>query len=143
VWQVAFLAAFAIIYGLHDARVSMSGTLLAATLYNTFKRLVWALSLGWVIFACVKGYGGPVNDFLSWSVFAPLSRLTYCSFLFHMSIIYIFSSSVLSTFPNDFRQAVQYLFSARLLLDKPAAQKYALYATEIKFKNNFFLELAR
>ena len=107
VWQIAFLAAFAIVYGLYDARVSMSGTLLAATLYNTFQRMVWALALSWVIFACVKGYGGPINDFLSWSVFAPLARLTYCSYLFHMSVLQIFSTSVLSTFSSDFRQASQ------------------------------------
>ncbi len=104
-WQVAFLAAFANIYGLHDARVNMNGTLLAATFYNIFKRLGWSLALCWVIFACAKGYGGPVNDFLAWSVFAPLSRLTYCSYLFHMSVLQIFSASVLSTFPNDFRKA--------------------------------------
>lgn len=103
VWQMAFLAAFSIIYGLYNARVSMNGTLLAATFYNTFQRMVWALALSWVIFSCVKGYGGPVNEFLSWSVFAPLSRLTYCSYLFHISIINIFAASVLSTFPSDFR----------------------------------------
>jgi peptidoglycan/LPS O-acetylase OafA/YrhL len=106
-WQAAFLTGFAVVYGLHDARVSLTGTLLAATIYNTFQRLAWPLALSWVIFACVKGYGGPINDFLSWPVFGPLSRLTYCSFLFHISILEIFAGSVLSTFAKDFREAVQ------------------------------------
>jgi peptidoglycan/LPS O-acetylase OafA/YrhL len=106
-WQAAFLTGFAVVYGLHNARVSLTGTLFAATFYNTFQRLAWPLALSWVIFACVKGYGGPINDFLSWSIFGPLSRLTYCSYLFHISILEIFGASVLSTFAKDFRDAVQ------------------------------------
>ena len=102
-WQVAFLTGFAVVYGLHDARVTTTGTLIAATFYNAFQRLAWPLALSWVIFACVKGYGGPINDFLSWSAFAPLSRLTYCSYLFHISVQQIFGASVLSTFASDFR----------------------------------------
>jgi hypothetical protein len=106
-WQVAFLSAFAVVYGLHNERLSMNGTLVVATLYNTFQRMVWALALSWVIFACVKGYGGPVNEFLSWPVFGVLSKLTYCSFLFHISILEILAASMLSSFPSDFRHAAQ------------------------------------
>ena len=47
-----------------------------------------------------QGYGGLVNDFLSWSAFAPLSRLTYCCYLIHLEILPMFSFSVL-TYPND------------------------------------------
>eukprot|EP00088_Acartia_fossae_P071930 TRINITY_DN9986_c0_g1_i1.p1 TRINITY_DN9986_c0_g1~~TRINITY_DN9986_c0_g1_i1.p1 ORF type:complete len:242 (+),score=44.12 TRINITY_DN9986_c0_g1_i1:32-727(+) len=71
-------------------------------MYNTFQRLAWNGALAWVIFSCVKGYGGMINEFLSWSAFAPLSRLTFCSYLIHMNVITMFGSSVLATFPNDF-----------------------------------------
>jgi len=99
-WQVSFLAAFAVVYGLHDLRSGGKTTLFMATAYNAFQRLAWAFSLAWVIFSCTKGYGGPVNDFLSWSAFGPLSRLTYCCYLVHMEVLPMFALSVL-TYPND------------------------------------------
>ena len=52
------------------------------------------------LFNICQGYGGPVNDFLAWPVFAPLSRLTYCCYLIHMEILGMFGLSVLS-YPND------------------------------------------
>ena len=65
------------------------------------------MAIGWVIFSCVKvnklvkfnlqtvhivsqGYGGIVNDFLSWSFWAPLSRLTYSCYLIHMEVTLVF-----------------------------------------------------
>ena len=45
----------------------------------------WGLCLSWVVFACVKGYGGPVNDFLSWGLWAPISKISFMTYLFHMS----------------------------------------------------------
>jgi len=101
-WQAAFLAAFSVVYGLHDARSSQQMTLFTATVYNALQRLAWAGSLSWVIFSCVKGYGGLVNEFLSWSAFAPLSRLTFCTYLIHIEIEGMFAFSVLAAFPNDF-----------------------------------------
>lgn len=53
----------------------------AGLMYAGLSRLAWGVSVGWVIFACVKGYGWLVNDFLSWKVFMPLGRLCYCAFL--------------------------------------------------------------
>jgi len=39
--------------------------------------------LAWITFACSIGYGGPVDAFLSWKAWMPLSRLTYCAYLMH------------------------------------------------------------
>ena len=101
-WQVAFLAAFAVVYGLYDTKVTNYITLFEATFYNTFQRIAWNGSVGWVIFSCVKGHGGMVNDFLSWSFFTPLSKLTFTTYLIHIQIQNIFISSILSSYPNDF-----------------------------------------
>lgn len=49
--------------------------------YAAISRPLWGFSIGWVIFACIKGYGGLINRFLSWSVFMPLGRLTFCVYL--------------------------------------------------------------
>ena len=37
------------------------------------------------MFACVKGYGGPINDLLSWGLWAPISKISFMTYLFHMS----------------------------------------------------------
>ncbi|PSN39086.1 hypothetical protein C0J52_07350 [Blattella germanica] len=57
-----------------------------SSIYTALSRPSWALGVGWVAYACVFGYGGPVNTFLSWSFFQPLSRLSYCVFLVHMAV---------------------------------------------------------
>ena len=100
-WQVAFLAAFAVVYGLHDANATGTITLFAATMYNTFQRIGWNGAVSWVIFSCTKGYGGIINEFLSWSAFVPLSKLTFTTYLIHIQIQGMFAAYVLSTFPND------------------------------------------
>ncbi|CAG7722835.1 unnamed protein product [Allacma fusca] len=49
--------------------------------YAGLHRFVWALSISWIIFACVNGYGGWVNKILSLKIFIPLGRLTYTLYL--------------------------------------------------------------
>lgn len=61
-------------------------TTLESAFYLAFHRVGWGLGLAWIVFACVHGYGGPVNTFLCWSVFQPLGKLTYCTFLVHLAI---------------------------------------------------------
>merc|ERR1712241_894805 len=41
-----------------------------------------------------KGYGGLVNDFLSWGFFAPLSRLTFFMYLIHLDFERMFYGSM-------------------------------------------------
>ena len=65
-------------------------TTVAAVLWASFGRLAWAMGVSWIIFACVTGNGGLINSFLSWSLFAPLSRLTYAIYLIHYPMILLF-----------------------------------------------------
>ncbi|XP_072938954.1 nose resistant to fluoxetine protein 6-like isoform X2 [Epargyreus clarus] len=62
-------------------------------LYNSFLRPTWAMSLGWIIFACAKGYGGPVNWFLSLRVWKLPARLSYAMYLFHFSLMVVVNNS--------------------------------------------------
>ena len=82
-WQVAFLCAFLVVYGLHDARVTTSLSLFDTMMLKTFQRIAWNGAIAWAIFSCVKGYGGIINEFLSRSAFAPFSRLTFSAYLIH------------------------------------------------------------
>ena len=61
--------------------------------YDGLKYLCWSLCLGWVVIACIKGHGGPINTFLSSRVFAILGRLTYMVFLINQDMILIFYNS--------------------------------------------------
>ena len=54
--------------------------------YQTWARAAWGLCLCWLTFACVKGHGGLVNSFLSWGLWAPVSRVSFMTYLFHMSL---------------------------------------------------------
>ncbi|XP_061727277.1 O-acyltransferase like protein-like isoform X2 [Cydia pomonella] len=45
-------------------------------------RSCWALALGWLIFACTQGYGGPVNWFLSLGLWRYVARVSYAMYLF-------------------------------------------------------------
>jgi len=64
-------------------------------LYAGCHRFVWGCAVAWVIYACHNKCGGIISMILSWKIWIPLSRLTYCSFLMHLEIIYIY------TFPKE------------------------------------------
>lgn len=51
--------------------------------YEPLSRTSWAVSIGWIVWACYNGHGGIINDFLSWSFFTAFSRLTYCMYVIH------------------------------------------------------------
>ena len=55
--------------------------------YEVLSRPGWALMLGWIVVACATGHGGFINSILSWDGFLPLSRLTYCAFLVHLTVM--------------------------------------------------------
>nr|CAD7571669.1 unnamed protein product [Timema californicum] len=58
-----------------------------ASVYAGFHRTVWAFGVAWILFACVNGYGGPVDAVLSCQILQPLSRLTYCAYLCHFTFL--------------------------------------------------------
>lgn len=72
----------------HEATPIESG------IYTSLSRAAWSIFLCMVIYACVKGYGGPVNWFLSLAFWQPFARLTYAIYLVHMPIMVILSASV-------------------------------------------------
>ncbi|GLV35558.1 uncharacterized protein CBL_01292 [Carabus blaptoides fortunei] len=66
---------------------------LISSLYIGFSRAIWSTGLCWIIFACVHGYGGFVNKFLSMRAFIVLGRLTYTMYLTHIAILFVILGS--------------------------------------------------
>ncbi|XP_058814438.1 nose resistant to fluoxetine protein 6-like [Topomyia yanbarensis] len=67
---------------------------IADALYESTKHVLWALSVGWIIFACSNGYGGPINKILCLSIWQPLGKLSYCMYLLHLPIQLMITSSM-------------------------------------------------
>ncbi|GBP20422.1 Nose resistant to fluoxetine protein 6 [Eumeta japonica] len=65
---------------------------------NSYMRSFWAIGVGWLVFACKHGYGGPINWFLSLRLWKLPARLSYAMYLLHMSAMIIINSMQLSPF---------------------------------------------
>ncbi|RUS71521.1 hypothetical protein EGW08_020719 [Elysia chlorotica] len=100
-WGVSAATALAVLYGLKDYFDGEQINLHVAAAYNALSRTAWGLSVAWVIFSCVTGHGGVVNKFLSWSVWVPLSRLTFVVYLIHIIVLLIWGSMAQSPFHID------------------------------------------
>ncbi|XP_022233577.2 nose resistant to fluoxetine protein 6 isoform X2 [Drosophila obscura] len=59
---------------------------LAGAFFLCCGRIAWPLSLCWLIWACQNGLAPVVNSLLSWSLWQPLSRLSYCLYIWHLMV---------------------------------------------------------
>lgn len=86
-WFIAIGTMLSIIFGIYFMQQpDYPATVLESAFYESFSRVCWAISLAWIVFACVHGYGGPVNWFLSLPQWQPLARLSYSIYLVHLPI---------------------------------------------------------
>ncbi|CAH0585974.1 unnamed protein product [Chrysodeixis includens] len=97
---------------------------------NSYMRSIWAIGLGWLIFACVHGYGGPINWFLSLQVWKLPARLSYAVYLMHMAVIFTGTGSWVKTyyytegnnmyrFMGDISISFIFAFVLSVLIDAP------------------------
>lgn len=90
-WVAALLVLVLVVFGLAPYQKDrlLTAPLLLRSVYGGLHRLAWALALAWVILACAKGVGGPVNTVLSWHLWTPLNRMSYTIYLVHMTIMQV------------------------------------------------------
>ncbi|XP_072939052.1 nose resistant to fluoxetine protein 6-like [Epargyreus clarus] len=69
---------------------------LADNFFNSFLRPMWALALGWVIFACMQGSAEPINWFLSLRMWKLPARISYAMYLVHYSIMVVFYATIVA-----------------------------------------------
>lgn len=66
---------------------------LSAAIYASVSQTIWALTLFYIIFACVNDFGGIVNTILSFRVFRPLARTIYMTYLVHGQVLILFNGT--------------------------------------------------
>ncbi|XP_055915468.1 uncharacterized protein LOC129948480 [Eupeodes corollae] len=112
-WISSLATLFFIVFGpymiMDDKR---SSTNFIATMYESWKRTLWAIALAWIAFACHFGFGGTINSILSHPIWQPIARLGYTMYLVHMSVLRILlGSSRLLGYFSAF-ELIQYTWSA-------------------------------
>lgn len=87
-WTVAAAIGVTLTYFAYTLQqIDHEATPLESGIYTPVSRVAWSIFLCLVIYACTNGYGGPVNWFLSLSIWQPFARLTYAIYLVHMPIM--------------------------------------------------------
>ncbi|XP_046739404.1 nose resistant to fluoxetine protein 6-like isoform X2 [Diprion similis] len=82
-WCLGSLCNISVLFGLWERHISV----LTSAFYVALSRTVWAIGIAWLIIACSTNHGGIINTILSYKVFVPLSRLTYCAYLLNPFLI--------------------------------------------------------
>ncbi|XP_063374970.1 nose resistant to fluoxetine protein 6-like [Cydia amplana] len=129
-WFCAFAVSAGIIYSAYPVLQMDWDSPFWDGIINSFARPGWAVCVGWVIFACTHGYGGPVNWFLSLRMWKLPSRLSYAMYIFHYSLMVVVNTTSVSAshfsveryfyrFLADFVTAFIVAFVATVLIDSP------------------------
>ncbi|KAH8268344.1 hypothetical protein KR026_005458, partial [Drosophila bipectinata] len=103
---------------------------LAEAFYHTLTRIGWPLALCWVIFACIQGYGGLANSFLSSPLWQPLSRLSFSIYIWHKFVlevnarnvrtnVYFSNYQIMLKFWSDLGITILISFVLHLLIEAP------------------------
>lgn len=87
-----------------------ANTAIESGLYLALTRSMWPVGLSLLVLLCVRGYGGPVNSFLSSPNWLPLCRLSYSVYVVHMPLLLVISASSRRSFYFSTRTLVIIFF---------------------------------
>ncbi len=87
-WLVSLISLGLMLFGVHD---NFNGgpplSRVSNILYQSTSRIIWALALGYIIYACITSNGGVFGKIFSLPFWTPLSRLSFSTYLIHTSIL--------------------------------------------------------
>ncbi|XP_077528922.1 nose resistant to fluoxetine protein 6-like [Haemaphysalis longicornis] len=87
---------------------------------------VWAVGIGWIVYACLAGCGGIFNSVLSSHALEPLSKLTFSTYIIQSPIVRIFFANMEDSFYYScFLES--YFFAGNLLLCYAASVVVCLF----------------
>ncbi|XP_072034489.1 O-acyltransferase like protein-like [Amphiura filiformis] len=98
-WLLAAGSALGLVYGLYNTTQGYIVPQGTTIFYYAVNTIAWGVAIGWVAFACIKGYGGPVNTILSWPIWTPLARLTFAAYLVHPLVQFVYVWSLPTAVP--------------------------------------------
>ncbi|XP_054707093.1 nose resistant to fluoxetine protein 6-like [Uloborus diversus] len=93
-WCLSIVISISSLYGAHRWNIGEPHGPLLTAVFAALHRTTFTIGVAWVAFACVTGHGGPVNKFLSSSLLAPVSRLTFMIYLMHSLVIWVRMASL-------------------------------------------------
>lgn len=93
-WIVSAVVGVLVLCGPHEAYKSILPTVEESSWYYALARTAWSWAIGWMIFACATGRGGPLTTLLSWPAFSPLSSLSYLAYLTHPILMFFHTGRV-------------------------------------------------
>lgn len=111
-WTLSLASMFIVIFGSYPFQ--QLDTKLSPFHFGFFEglgRVIWAISLCYIIFACVHGYGGPINRFLAHPFWQPISRLSYSIYLLHLPVIWLTMATAKSPLYFSELTAVSHIIS--------------------------------
>ena len=86
-WMIAVASCVSVIFGQYQTWHGHPFSKSENVMYFMFSRTVYSIGIALIIYACHNGFGGIINSFLSWSFWAPLSRLTFMAYLIHPNVL--------------------------------------------------------
>lgn len=87
-WLLSLTAIAAVIVVNHqlNSKIDTNYTSFAHGLYDTLSRVIWAIAMCYIIFACVHDSSGPIDWFLSHRFWQPMARLSFAIYMVHRPI---------------------------------------------------------
>ncbi|KAH1026493.1 hypothetical protein HUJ05_000156 [Dendroctonus ponderosae] len=91
-WAISLSMLFAATLVLHEVNINHIESHTVKSITDVLIKPFWALGLAFVIYACTSGYGGIVNWLLTAGWMQVLSKLTFCMYITHMPVIFLWIS---------------------------------------------------
>ncbi|XP_022241368.1 uncharacterized protein LOC106459217 [Limulus polyphemus] len=119
-WLFFVLIIVGVLYGTLSWTKGEETGRVAVVLYAVSYSTLWAIAIAWLIVACLYGYGGMINTFLSSSYFIKLDRLSYAVYLIHVPVHMIYFYQKIHTTSFQGLELV-YMFFGTVMMIYPLA----------------------
>ena len=125
-WMIAVAFCMTIVFGQYQTWHNHPFNKAENVMYFMFSHTVYSTGIALMIYACHNGFGGIINSFLSWSLWVPLSRLTFTAYLSHPIVLSLMYGTLRFRFIyTDWILIV--LFSAAIVLSYSLGLVFAVF----------------